>query len=295
MVCSCFSSLFSVRVARSSSVSVRLAVRVPRPRSASSEALGRELLLAFAASSSEDAKNPLVAFSTVGRNVVRRSATCVVSQSAPSGNPRQCVGDLAVLFGQVCKLNAYYQLAVATWSAGLTGAVVSHAPIKRRDRAIEKLWRSYRGDARFCIDLVRASITFQSFDAITECVLAKLTDARAVVEVGVVAGEAVHRLEQLRLGRRRQRVVNVERLAALGELQHVPVGARALHELQRQRRLRRGEQCTGPFFRKYVPDHQTEGRNPENRRNGKRGRHRFSPSELKGFPSGEGIKHRPRR
>lgn len=108
----------------------------------------------------------------IGRSV-RRGRT--------GDHPRQCVGDLAVLFGQACKLNAYYQLAVATWSAGLTGAVVSHAPIKRRDRAIEKLWRSYRGDARFCIDLVRASITFQSFDAITECVKRIREDPRACV------------------------------------------------------------------------------------------------------------------
>ena len=83
MVCSCFSSLFSVRVARSSSVSVRLAVRVPRPRRASSEALGRAAPLAPPRLRRKTQRTP--------SSLSRRSAgtSCAEARRASSPSPRR--------------------------------------------------------------------------------------------------------------------------------------------------------------------------------------------------------------
>ena len=45
-----------------------------------------------------------------------------------------------------------------------------HIPtVKRRARAIEKIFRCYRGDAAMVTDLVRSSITCKTFEALVEC------------------------------------------------------------------------------------------------------------------------------
>ena len=57
-----------------------------------------------------------------------------------------------------------------------------NSPIKRRGRAIEKLFRSYSGDGGWVIDLVRAGITFTSLDSLMACV----ERIRADPEVGML-------------------------------------------------------------------------------------------------------------
>jgi hypothetical protein len=42
-------------------------------------------------------------------------------------------------------------------------------PPKRLARAVEKLWRSYHGDHRKWVDLVRASIVFDDLEALVDC------------------------------------------------------------------------------------------------------------------------------
>ena len=49
-------------------------------------------------------------------------------------------------------------------------AMPDHIPtVKRRARAIEKIFRCYRGDAAMVTDLVRSSITCKTFEALVEC------------------------------------------------------------------------------------------------------------------------------
>merc|ERR1719387_2428094 len=63
----------------------------------------------------------------------------------------------------------------------MLGVPVHHCSVKRRARAIEKLYRSYAADATCLIDLVRSSITFPDVDALAKCLNIILEDARVVV------------------------------------------------------------------------------------------------------------------
>jgi len=90
------------------------------------------------------------------------------SVAANTTKPRQQICDLAVLFAQAATMNEYFQGVVSAWAGGL-GAHVRHCPVKRRSRAIEKLFRSYHGDPGWLIDLVRASITFATIEALLAC------------------------------------------------------------------------------------------------------------------------------
>ena len=101
------------------------------------------------------------------------------SAAAMTDKPRQTIRDLGVLFGQAAALNTHFQSMVRRWSSGL-GTHHPTTPVKRRARAIEKLFRMYRGDAGCLIDLVRASVTFNTFEEMMACLDRILNDERAV-------------------------------------------------------------------------------------------------------------------
>merc|ERR1711941_92203 len=63
---------------------------------------------------------------------------------------------LPLLYAQAFALNEYFQRKCAGWAA----CVGEHKPVtvKKQGRAIQKLWRTYRGNPRLLTDLVRGSI-----------------------------------------------------------------------------------------------------------------------------------------
>ena len=80
----------------------------------------------------------------------------------PSGRPdangslQQFLWHLPFLYAQAFVLDTHFQKKRAAWAAGLAEHI--HANVKRPTRAIEKLWRTYHGNARLLTDLVRGSI-----------------------------------------------------------------------------------------------------------------------------------------
>lgn len=82
------------------------------------------------------------------------------------GRQRQKIKDLGVLFAQAAALNAAFQNKVNEWATDQPLKCVS---VKKRARAIEKLYRSYNSDPGLLIDLVRSSITVDSIKELYEC------------------------------------------------------------------------------------------------------------------------------
>lgn len=114
------------------------------------------------------------------RTMLRISRNATVS-SKHTGRPRQQIADVCVLFAQAGAFNDHFQGLVLQWAEGLGGAVVHSSPVKRRARAIEKLHRSYHGDPGWIIDLVRASISFETLDALLWCVQRLVDDPTVAI------------------------------------------------------------------------------------------------------------------
>lgn len=94
--------------------------------------------------------------------------------------PRQAVSSLTVLFAQAAALNEHYQDVVADWAQEV--GVHSHqCTVKRRSRAIEKLYRSYEREPNRLTDLVRSGITFPDLASLSKCLANILADERVVV------------------------------------------------------------------------------------------------------------------
>ena len=104
-----------------------------------------------------------------------------VSLGAGTTKPRQRFDHLAVLYSHAQKLNGSFQAACAEWAARSGGGDHHAAAIKRRERAIEKLYRSYSGDARQVLDLVRAGITFDRVEDLVRCLRIVRRDPRVVI------------------------------------------------------------------------------------------------------------------
>jgi hypothetical protein len=101
------------------------------------------------------------------------------SAAANTSKPRQCVSDMAVLFAQAAALNPHFQASVSFWATGVDGAHVKSIPIKRKNRAIEKLFRSYAGNPSGLVDIVRSAITFSTIEGIIQT-LKKIRDDQRV-------------------------------------------------------------------------------------------------------------------
>lgn len=94
--------------------------------------------------------------------------------------PIQARNSLAVLFAQAAAFNEHFQEVVRGWAAGL-GAHVQWCSVKRRSRAIEKLFHTYGGQADHLIDLVRSGITFPTIRALMDCLSRIFDDERVAV------------------------------------------------------------------------------------------------------------------
>merc|ERR1711982_234196 len=90
-------------------------------------------------------------------NVKEMVERCVRSKA------RQPSRDLEHLFriGQSC--DDWYQSVVASWASGLR---VQHkvAPLKKPERALEKVERSYEGDPSRLLDIARSCIEVSSIE-----------------------------------------------------------------------------------------------------------------------------------
>ena len=109
------------------------------------------------------------------------------SKPGTVNKPRQRINLLGPLLGQAAALNGHFQDIVAGWAdntnciVAFSGATVHTCSVKRRTRAIEKLFRSYSGDARWLIDLVRAGVTFRTLDAMRHYLRCIRNDARVAI------------------------------------------------------------------------------------------------------------------
>ena len=99
---------------------------------------------------------------------------------AGTAKPRQYVDDLAVLFAQAAALNGHFQDLVAARVA-VAGGRGAAAAVKSRARAIEKLYRSYNGDASRLVDLVRASVVYDDVAALATAIRTIRADPELVV------------------------------------------------------------------------------------------------------------------
>ena len=82
--------------------------------------------------------------------------------SAKSASPVQYLQDIAVLFAEAATLNGHFQTRALDFASD--SGTHNRCYVKRRRRAIQKMFRSYGGNAGRLIDLVRSSITFDSID-----------------------------------------------------------------------------------------------------------------------------------
>lgn len=117
-----------------------------------------------------------------------RKALLELSLRAGTRKPRQRYSNLGVLFRHAFMLNGYFQSVCAQWAAAPIAASASglsgdhHAcTVKRRDRAIQKLYRSYDGDATCLIDLVRTGITFDRLEDLVACLASIRKDPRVAI------------------------------------------------------------------------------------------------------------------
>eukprot|EP00929_Paragymnodinium_shiwhaense_P007721 TRINITY_DN111633_c0_g1_i1.p1 TRINITY_DN111633_c0_g1~~TRINITY_DN111633_c0_g1_i1.p1 ORF type:complete len:636 (+),score=79.48 TRINITY_DN111633_c0_g1_i1:153-2060(+) len=77
-----------------------------------------------------------------------------------SGELRQSLPSLPLLFAQACAVDAHFQSKCAEWAGGAG----THMPglIKQPSRAVQKVWRSYHGNEQSLVDLVRSSIVCET-------------------------------------------------------------------------------------------------------------------------------------
>ena len=105
----------------------------------------------------------------------------LASEAVSTTKPRQCLSDMPVLFAQAATINPHFQACVKYWADGVPGARPKCIPIKRRDRAIQKTFRSYAGDASWLIDLARSAIIFDTTGALIETLKRINNDARVSI------------------------------------------------------------------------------------------------------------------
>jgi hypothetical protein len=116
-----------------------------------------------------------------------------ISSSADANKPRQRYDHLGVLLNHAFKLNDYFQKVCGEWAAvsgfqqrnqfGRTGLAGHHhiCPVKKRDRVIQKLYRTYNGDATRILDLVRSAITFEHMEDLLTCLTHIRKDPRVAI------------------------------------------------------------------------------------------------------------------
>ena len=113
--------------------------------------------------------------------VIRQLHEASNAAGMPYDKPRQVINDVAVLYAQAVKINTHFQ--VERWSTACKGKLPDSQQLvaKRRKRAIQELWRTYRGDAARLIDLCRSSITVETTEDLAACLKAILEDPECAV------------------------------------------------------------------------------------------------------------------
>jgi len=91
--------------------------------------------------------------------------TDLVKKQAQDKHLQPDVG-FAHLMALATSLHPWFQRVVATWAETL-GVEHKPAALKSRERVLEKVERSYQGDVRRVLDLVRASIVVDSVEEVT--------------------------------------------------------------------------------------------------------------------------------
>lgn len=94
--------------------------------------------------------------------------------------PCQAIKDLVVLFAQADELNPHFQQCSEKWCSS-PGSTHKFSAVKRKARAIEKLYRSYNGDASRLTDLVRSSISCETFEDLKNVLNKILSDPTVVI------------------------------------------------------------------------------------------------------------------
>ena len=107
--------------------------------------------------------------SAIVMSVVKQIHNASDAKGLPWNKPRQVMSDVAVLFAQAMEMNDHFQKKVKGWAVSCEGTHFKFVPVKRRKRAIEKLWRSYRGDRARLIDLVRSTIEVETTADLSKC------------------------------------------------------------------------------------------------------------------------------
>ena len=127
---------------------------------------------------------PLLSYGDDQHHLTRQNQQLIREAMRNAGEPTrpiQLLSNLSVLFAQAAMLNGHFQVAVNRW-AGVPGKGKSSISVKRRRRAIEKLFRSYGGDGARIIDLVRSMIEFETIEDLTKC----LNDIATDPKVGII-------------------------------------------------------------------------------------------------------------
>jgi len=96
------------------------------------------------------------------------------------GKLSQALPSLPLLYVQAFALNDRFQCKCSEWAAG-AGKHISTS-VKRTERAIQKLWRTYNGNPRSITDLVRSSIVCDT----PADILAIVQKIRADSSVGIL-------------------------------------------------------------------------------------------------------------
>eukprot|EP00929_Paragymnodinium_shiwhaense_P052519 TRINITY_DN26309_c0_g1_i1.p1 TRINITY_DN26309_c0_g1~~TRINITY_DN26309_c0_g1_i1.p1 ORF type:complete len:674 (+),score=50.89 TRINITY_DN26309_c0_g1_i1:74-2023(+) len=77
---------------------------------------------------------------------------------------QQELSSLPLLYVQAFEIDSHFQCKCADWAAGAGLHIASS--VKQPERAIQKVWRTYGGQAQFLVDLVRCSIVCETPDDI---------------------------------------------------------------------------------------------------------------------------------
>jgi len=75
----------------------------------------------------------------------------------PDGGVRQCLSKLSLLYAQAGAVNEHFQRKCSQWAAGVGEHIA--VSVKSPSRAVQKVWRTYKGNPQFLLDLVRTSVT----------------------------------------------------------------------------------------------------------------------------------------
>eukprot|EP00929_Paragymnodinium_shiwhaense_P063835 TRINITY_DN31940_c0_g1_i3.p1 TRINITY_DN31940_c0_g1~~TRINITY_DN31940_c0_g1_i3.p1 ORF type:complete len:524 (+),score=66.20 TRINITY_DN31940_c0_g1_i3:618-2189(+) len=84
----------------------------------------------------------------------------LMSASSADGGLKQDLNSISLLYAQAFSIDPMFQRKCKEWAEGAG----SHSPgsVKQPERAIQKIWRSYRGQAHSLVDLVRCSIVCET-------------------------------------------------------------------------------------------------------------------------------------